>query len=113
LKDQTSSQSTYLRSKRVQTTGATSTPHLEALITIVTGMLEYQPFELVTVHDEFKAHANNMNHVRAQYRNILAEIAESEVLNDLLSQIHGLPGTFSKLSFNLAEQIRGSNYALC
>lgn len=91
-----------------------STEHLLALAKIITGMLAYQPFELVTVHDEFKAHANNMNHVRWQYREILAEIAESEVLNDLLSQIHGTPGgTFQKLSFNLPEQIRESNYALC
>jgi hypothetical protein len=90
-----------------------STEHLQALARILTGMLAYQPFELVTVHDEFKAHANNMNHVRWQYREILAEIAESQVLDDLLGQIHGMPGTFNKLSFNLPEQIRNSYYALC
>lgn len=89
------------------------TQHLQALAKILTGMLAYQPFELVTVHDEFKAHANNMNHVRWQYREIMAEIADSEVLDDILSQLHGVPGTFNKLSFNLAEQIRGSEYALC
>lgn len=89
------------------------TGHLQALAGILTGMLQYQPFELVTVHDEFKAHANNMNWVRWQYREIMAEIAESNVLDDILSQIHGVPGTFNKLSFNLAEQIRGSEYALC
>ena len=89
------------------------TEHLSALERIISGMLAYQPFELITVHDEFKAHANNMNHVRWQYREIMAEIADSEVLNDLLSQIHGVPGTFNKLSFNLAEQIRESEYALC
>jgi hypothetical protein len=90
-----------------------STDHLKALAKIVTGMLAYQPFELVTVHDEFKAHANNMNHVRWQYREILAEIADSDVLSDLLGQITGVPGTFNKLNFNLAEQIRKSAYALC
>lgn len=90
-----------------------SREHVELLMTMVTGMLKYQPFELITVHDEFKAHANNMDHVRWQYREIMAEIADSEVLNDLLSQIHGLPGTFQKLSFNLGEKIRGSEYALC
>lgn len=90
-----------------------SKEHLQGLAKILTGMLAYQPFELVTVHDEFKAHANNMNHVRWQYKEILAEIAESSVLDDLLSQINGVPGTFNKLSFNLPEQIRSSNYALC
>jgi len=93
--------------------GQLSDDHLKALARITQGMLQYQPFELVTVHDEFKAHANNMNWVRWQYKEILAEIAESDVLSDLLSQITGNVGTFNKLSFNLPEQIRESNYALC
>lgn len=90
-----------------------SSEHLHALAGILNGMLQYQPFELVTVHDEFKAHANNMNWVRWQYKEILAEIADSNVLDDILSQIHGHPGTFNKLSFNLGDLIRKSNYALC
>jgi hypothetical protein len=89
------------------------TEHLQGLAQILTGMLQHPPFELVTVHDEFKAHANNMNQVRWMYREIMAEIAESNVLDDLLSQIMGTPGTFHKLSFNLADLIRKSNYALC
>lgn len=89
-----------------------TTEHLQALAVIVAGMLQYNPFPLVTVHDEFKAHANNINWVRWQYKEILAELADSNVLDDLLSQIHGTPGTFNKLSFNLGDQIRNSNYAL-
>lgn len=90
-----------------------STQHLQALAGILTGMLQYEPFELVTVHDEFKAHANNMNWVRWQYREILAEIADSDVLDDLLSQIHGYGLNYNKLSFNLGTHIRNSAYALC
>jgi hypothetical protein len=86
--------------------------HLEALASIVNNMLQYQPFPLVTVHDEFKAHPNNVNWVRWNYREILAEIADSTVLDDILGQIHGFPGSFSKLSFNLSDLIRQSNYAL-
>jgi hypothetical protein len=90
-----------------------STKHLKDLAVIVEGMLSYVPFELVTIHDEFKAHANNINHVRYQYKEILAEIAESNVLDDLLSQINGKPGKFNKPVSNLGELIRNSNYALC
>lgn len=90
-----------------------SAQHLKALAGIVTKMLEHKPFPLVTVHDEFRSHANNVNQVRWHYREIMAEIAESEVLDDLLSQLHGVPGSFQKLSFNLADQIRKSEYALC
>lgn len=90
-----------------------SQKHLEALAVIVNGMLEYNPFPLVTVHDEFKAHANNINHVRYQYKEILAEIADSMVLDDLMSQLHGKPGVFPKINYQLGDLIRASNYGLC
>jgi hypothetical protein len=90
-----------------------SSDHLQALAGIINGMLQYQPFELVTIHDEFKAHPNNVNWVRWQYKEILAEIADSSLLDDLLSQIHGVPGTFKKLSNNLGDVIRESAYGLC
>ncbi|WP_225784535.1 DNA-directed RNA polymerase [Xenophilus sp. Marseille-Q4582] len=86
--------------------------HLSKLHKIIEGMLQYKPFPLITVHDEFKAHPNNLNWVRWQYKQILADVAESNVLDDILSQIYGMPGTFDKHSFNLAEQIRESEYAL-
>lgn len=100
----------YLNAETVQ---HLSTPHLKALAGIVEGMLQYVPFDLVTIHDEFKAHANNINHVRYQYKEILAEIAESNVLDDLLSQINGQSGKFNKPVSNLGDLIRKSNYALC
>lgn len=100
----------YLTEENVQ---QLSNEHLQALAGMVEGMLQYEPFELVTVHDEFKAHANNINHVRYQYKEILADIADSNVLDDLLSQIHGKQGTFNKLSFNLGDLIRKSAYGLC
>lgn len=87
--------------------------HLAALATMVNGMLEYKPFPLVTVHDEFKAHCNNINHVRYQYKEILAEIADSMVLDDLMSQLHGRPGVFPKINYQLGALIRQSNYGLC
>lgn len=89
-----------------------STEHLQALAGILEGMLQYQPFELVTVHDEFKAHPNNINWVRWQYKEILADIADSNVLDDLLSQIFGMPVQFNRMSFNLGDQIREGEYGL-
>jgi hypothetical protein len=90
-----------------------SNSHLHALAQIVNGMLQHPPFPLVTVHDEFKAHPNDLDAMRSHYRNILAEIADSNVLDDLLSQIYGAPGHFNKLSNNLGALIRQSEYALC
>jgi len=96
-----------------ENTAYLSSKHLEKLAELVNNMLQYQPFELVTIHDEFKAHANNMNWVRYQYKEILADLADSFLLDDLLSQIHGKPGYFPKLDHNLGDVIRKSNYGLC
>lgn len=87
--------------------------HLEQMIHMVEHMREHQSFEVVTIHDEFKCSPVNMNHLRQHYIDIFAELADSEVLSDILSQIHGRPGTWNKLSNNLSQLIRGSNYALC
>ncbi len=89
-----------------------SDTHIMQLLDIGESMIGYEPFEVITIHDEFKCHPNNMNHLRQQYINIFAELAESNILSDILSQIHGCKGTFPKLSDNLGEIIRGSNYAL-
>lgn len=97
----------------LDTVSMLETEHLEALNQIAYGMLQYQPFEIVTVHDEFKAHANNINWVRWQYKEILAELADSDLLDDIVSQIYDIPCQFNKLSNNLADLIRDSNYALC
>lgn len=100
----------YLDSDNIQ---FLDSDHLKGIELIVRGMLQHKPFALVTIHDEFKAHANNINWVRYHYKEIMAEIAESSLLNDLLSQIIKTNYSFPKLSSNLGDLIRNSNYALC
>ncbi len=100
----------YLDSENVQ---CLTKKHLEALAVIVNGMLEHKSFELVTVHDEFKSLCGNVNQVRWHYKEILATIADSNVLDDLMSQLHGTPGVFPKINYQLGDLIRGSNYGLC
>ena len=53
-----------------------------------------------------------MNQVRDNYRQILAEIAEMDLLGDILSQIIGYEVSFEKKSDDLADLIRQSEYAL-
>jgi hypothetical protein len=86
--------------------------HLRLLWSLCREMLKYQPFEIVSVHDEFQCHANNMNHLRQQYNHILADLADSNIIGDILGQIHGCVGTYTKLSNNLSGYIRNANYAL-
>ena len=82
------------------------------LLSIMDELNEFEPFPVVTIHDEFKCHPNNMNHLRQTYINVLADLADSEILSDILGQIHGHTGTWHKLSTDLSDKIRGSNYAL-
>lgn len=86
--------------------------HLESLQTIISSMLVHEPFAIITIHDEFKASPVNLNYMRQHYINIFAELAESNLLSDLLSQIHGTKGEFIKLSKDLPAMIRQSNYML-
>ena len=71
-----------------------------------------QGFEILTIHDSFWCSPNHMNELRANYREILAEIAESDLLASILNQITGGNGTVTKMSDRLPQLIRESNYAL-
>lgn len=89
------------------------TEHLEKLGNIVESMLGYEPFEVITVHDEFKCHPNNMNFLRAQYINIMCDLAEGTVLDAIMTDLFGKPVKYNRRSTNLSELIAESNYALC
>ena len=92
---------------------ALSEQHIKDLLAIIETMLAHKPFEVVTVHDEFKCHPNYMNYLRQHYINIFAELADSRVLEMILSGIYDKPGKYKKLSTDLGDLIRESNYALC
>ena len=85
---------------------------LKQLLATFTEMLKNEPFEVITVHDSFAALPNHCNVLRYWYKEILAEIAESTMLDHLLSQLFGEECIFSKLDNNLAPLIRNSNYGL-
>ena len=89
-----------------------SNTHLAKLGSIIDQMLQHKPFAIITVHDAFHALPDNCNWVRFHYKEILADLADSDLLADLLSQVYGQPGTFDKLSKGLGDVIRKSNYAL-
>lgn len=70
--------------------------------------LDHKPFPVVTVHDEFKCHPNYMN---PHYVSMFQELAHSELLSDILSQIHGKTYHVPKFG-NVVEKIGKANYAL-
>lgn len=58
-------------------------------------------------------HANHCNAVRYWYKEIVAEIAESDMLQFIVSQIVGYQVNLIKKSNNLGALIRKSSYAIC
>lgn len=86
--------------------------HIEELLDVIDSMLVHKPFEVVTVHDEFKCHPNHMNHLRQHYINVFAEMADADILSMIFSGIFGRKIKYNKFSNELSGLIRNSNYAL-
>ncbi|WP_292362947.1 DNA-directed RNA polymerase [Mesorhizobium sp.] len=74
--------------------------------------LPKKPFEVISVHDCFRCLPNYGNDLRQQYNNLLAEIAESNMLGFIVSQMVGKPIQINKLDPKLGHDIRQANYAL-
>jgi hypothetical protein len=88
------------------------TYYLTDMAQLILETLKHPPFPVISVHDEFKCHANNMNRVRKTYIEICAELAESELLEAILTELTGTHLTVSKVSTTLGNKIRKGNYAL-
>jgi hypothetical protein len=71
-----------------------------------------QGFEMLTIHDSFWCHPNHMNQVRRNYNYILAEINDSNMLGDILSQICGSKVSYERYDEIDSDKIRESNYSL-
>lgn len=92
----------------------TSNIHLinrDALINILR-TLPKKPFEVLCVHDCYLVLPNYGNDIRHLYREVLAEIAESELLAHILKEAVGFDTPLIKISNDLPSLIRKSEYAL-
>ena len=69
-------------------------------------------FEVATIHDSFWCLPSNMPIVRSVYREVLAELADSNALERTLSELAGYSVTFNKGTDNLSVSILKSEYAL-
>lgn len=89
-----------------------SSSELLRLNSLISASLAHESFPLVCVHDEFKAHANNMNHVRHHYIEIFAELGDSNLLANILTQVNQSPVQIDKIDPCISTLIRQGNYAL-
>lgn len=93
--------------------GHLPTELLYKLVKTLADMLAHGSAPVLTVHDAFRAHANHCDTVRYWYKEIMAELAESNILEFIVSQIVKRRVKYTKLSNDLADKIRKSNYAIC
>ena len=87
--------------------------HIEpgALLSLVQS-LPAKPFQVLSVHDCFRVLPNYGNDLRRQYNRLLAEVARSDLLSFLVSQIVKRRITVSKIDPDMFGEILETNYAL-
>lgn len=71
-----------------------------------------KPFPVMTIHDCFRCHPNYGNDLRRQYNQILSDIAKSDLLGFILSQVLGQEFSAGKLDNDMWKDILDTDYAL-
>lgn len=74
--------------------------------------LKFGSFEVVTIHDEFKCHANHMNKLRKHYNIILWEMYHGNLMSDIVEEISGHRLNMLPFEQNVANTILDNNYAI-
>lgn len=83
----------------------------DELVRIFDMVLSHEPFDIICIHDAFATHVNHCNQLRFHYKEILAELSDSTVIDDILSQLFGYRDTVDK-GGSISQYIRNSNYGL-
>ena len=71
-----------------------------------------QDFDIATIHDSFWCHPRHVEKMRHNYKVILSEIAQDNLLEGILSEITGTKVDVGKQSTDLPLAILNSEYAL-
>ena len=71
-----------------------------------------KPFTIVTIHDCFRCLPNYGNELRKQYNLQLKLIAQSNLLQYMITQLLGRPVKIGKLHPSLHRNVMQTNYAL-
>lgn len=75
-------------------------------------MLAHKPFEILTIHDCFRCLPNYGNAMRGHYAVIMSQMARSNILSSIASQITGRHINVTKKG-DISQAILESDYAIC
>lgn len=70
-------------------------------------------FEVFSIHDCYRVLPNYGNDLRQQYRYVCKQIADSNMLSDILSSMFDTELDIQKLDNSLGEEVMKSEYAVC
>lgn len=92
-------------------TNIMSVPSLEPIKELLAS-LPKKPFKVIAIHDCFRCLANYGNDLRQQYNFILRDIAKSDLLSYMLSQLLGRYVPIEKEDPDMWKEIADAEYAL-
>lgn len=95
-----------------------SASDIERAYDLISDVMSRKSFELITIHDAFKCLPNHVQSMREHYREILAELAESDLLSSIFSDLTGEEEEYENVRNGLtktemAAYIRKSEYCIC
>ena len=97
----------------IDTVQTYSSEYKQELSALIDDILTYRPFEILTIHDEFKCHPNHVNRMRKMFIHIMAELADSSLLQFIIQQITGdLNYKINKYTNDLGDAILKGNYGI-
>ncbi len=74
--------------------------------------LPMKAFEIVSIHDCFRCHANNGNALRRQYNTVMADINDSTILATMADMVAGKSVKARKVGTIPRDEILNANYML-
>lgn len=87
-----------------------SLTELQALKNVAIDVLKWDPEPNFARHDEFCSYPIAMNNIRYHYQHIMAEIAESKLLDVILSSVCDEEVLCNKI--DISKEVRAGNYGL-
>lgn len=86
---------------------------IEDIKKLIESLPEGEAFEVYSIHDCFRCLPNHGNDLRQQYLNICSQIADSHMLDNIVSSMLEKEIHFKKFSTNLGELVLQAEYPIC
>ncbi len=83
------------------------------LYEIVCYTLGHIPYQVTTIHDDFRVHPNHADRVGETYNRLMWELYHSNLLMDILKEITGKSYTNNTFDAEVAEAILTAPYSIC